>query len=224
MLFRSGFKTAGVLPEFTPEQVKNEPMLFGAAEWFAHEKGGPITAAFLDKLHEGYGEGNRWVIDSRVHMLKEGWYPCIPGWHTDDLPRDPRFFGGQPEIFHPSYKAEHVLAFVDAGTGSATEFVLDCFQINEDYVKESLAEGMTVYGAIDAKLERFKATYGGLITRIAPDRTLVRFGWQDFHRGRPATGTGWRFFIRATRYSPRFPVNELRQQVQVYLPALNAGW
>jgi len=30
----------------------------------------------------------RYVVDSKIHMLMPGQYPCIPNWHYDMVPRD----------------------------------------------------------------------------------------------------------------------------------------
>jgi len=44
-----------------------------------------------------------------------------------------------------------------------------------------------------------------------------------FHRGTPATGNGWRFFLRAMTNTPQKANNEIRKQVNVYIEA-EAGW
>lgn len=48
---------------------------------------------------------------------------------------------------------------------------------------------------------------------------------EDYHRAIPATGSGWRFFLRASVNTlTRGPLNEIRNQVQVYLPSEHLGW
>lgn len=65
--------------------IKNEKMFFNSDLVFAYENGGPITKSFIDNLPEEWKTNS--VFDSRVHMLMPGWYPAIPGWHHDDVPR-----------------------------------------------------------------------------------------------------------------------------------------
>src|SRR5262249_36308588 len=103
--FDSRFSLCGRVPPFTPEQVKAEPTFFAAGIDFARRHGGPITHAVLDALPDDWRAAGL-VIDSRTHLLMPGWFPCIPGWHLDDVPRTRS--DGQPEHRNPAYWAEHV--------------------------------------------------------------------------------------------------------------------
>ncbi len=67
--------------KYNKSDLKSEPMLFRATREFARFVGGPLTKAFLNAL-----DWEDCLIDSRVHMLMPGMYPCIPGWHHDDVP------------------------------------------------------------------------------------------------------------------------------------------
>src|SRR5262245_43743261 len=109
LTFDSRFHLVGSLPPFAPSQVKAEPMFFAAGGDFARRHGGPITQAVLAALPADW-RSCPLVIDSRVHMLMPGWYPCIPGWHLDDVPRTRS--DGQPEHRCPAYRAEHILCVV----------------------------------------------------------------------------------------------------------------
>lgn len=54
---------------------------------------------------------------------------------------------------------------------------------------------------------------------------LYEFDARDYHRAIPATGSGWRFFLRASVNTlTKGPLNEIRNQVQVYLPSEHLGW
>src|ERR1700749_4013133 len=68
------------------EVLKNEPMFFNSDLNFAYEAGGPATRSFIDALPDGW-KAEPAVIDTRVHMLMPGWFPAIPGFHHDDVPR-----------------------------------------------------------------------------------------------------------------------------------------
>lgn len=198
------------LNAFSQEQVKAEPMLFSADWEFAEKHGGPITRQFLEVLDAKGWRGA--IFDSRTHMLMSGWYPCIPGWHLDDVPRTRK--DGQPDHANPRYKAEHVMAVV--GDASLTEF------INNRVELEDVPEGKgVVYGVWNEQLRRCLHPND---IRVARDREVIAFDWQTFHRGVPAIKSGWRFFIRASRNTERKFTNEIRSQVQVYLPAPEAGW
>lgn len=62
-------------------------MFYRADMGFAWKHGGPITQDFLGLLPQDWYDSPV-TIDSRVHMLMPGWYPCIPGMHHDDIPPD----------------------------------------------------------------------------------------------------------------------------------------
>jgi hypothetical protein len=194
--------------------VKNEPMLFNSDADFAFENGGPITRAFVQSLRS-YGFDERMescVIDSRVHMLMRGWYPCIPGWHIDDFHRPD---GNQPDYLHLPENMAHVCCIV--GDCSRTEFLDRSVRLTKP------EEGEKVYGSFNKQIRA--AIENGAVRSTPIDAgRLVRFGGSDFHRGVAATHSGWRWFARATFGSTRVPSNEIRRQVQVYLPELEAGW
>jgi len=194
--------------------VKNEPMLFSCNLYHARKFGGGITNVFIKELLKRFDTiPNDLIFDSRVHMLMKGWYPCIPGFHHDDVPRSRK--DGQPNYYNPEYRSKHCLMLV--GKGSATQFALgeadfpDILPGEKYYKKwhpivcEYLQRGC---------LESYTANYGDLI--YFDDRT--------WHQGTPAIEDGWRFFIRASWNTHRIPTNEQRKQVQIYLENPMEGW
>lgn len=210
--FNSRTTGGAVLPEATEKEIKDEPMLFKCNGEYAMELGGRLTHLFLSALPEDW-KNTPILIDSRSHMLMPGWFPCIPGWHHDDVPRERA--DGQPDYIDPSYYAEHVMALW--GDASLTEFAIgeetfDDVPMGGVYYREWHSE-------VELMIQRKQ-----LIRTIANQRQLIFFNWQTWHQGTPATKSGWRFFIRATRYSKAKPSNEIRHQAQVYLPAPMAGW
>ena len=223
--FKSDFELVAVASDAVPNDdatVKNEPMLFNNDLEHAQVNGGPITQAFLSLLPVDWHRVPL-VIDSRVHMLMPGWYPCIPGWHHDDVPRVRS--DGQPEYEASTDRSEHILMLVNAQL-APTEFAVG------RGVYEVPPVGRTIYEDWHLEVEK-RIDEGQLSVYGAPDRTLLKMNDRTWHRGVPARSAGWRFFIRASRYynemgepiarrNPR--TNEIRRQVQVYMSAVDAGW
>lgn len=206
----------------TDNVVKNEPMLFNNDLRGAEKNGGVITQLFIEALPEDW-KNVPLVIDSRVHMLMPDWYPCIPGWHHDDVPRVRS--DGQPEYEAPTDRSEHILMLVNAHL-APTEFAIGKTQFDVP------ALGETIYEKWHCAVEEYIAARL-LETVSVPDKTLMKFNDRSWHRGVAATGNGWRFFIRASRYwdaegniiaRRNERTNEIRKQVQIYMSAENAGW
>jgi hypothetical protein len=209
-MFKPTIRQVGRIKGTAPVHVlKDEPMLFSASVEFAMEHGGPLTKAFLSSF-EDEALAEAWVIDTKVHMLMPGWWPCIPGWHHDDVVRSRE--DGQPNYEDPRWEEPvHRLVVVDNGTDSHTEFLTEPIQL------EIPAEGV-IYREWDAIIGDRRR-----IKRVEPG-VVYEFGTSDFHRGVPAKGNGWRFFARASRNTTRTFLNEIRSQTQVYLSYPEAGW
>ena len=103
--FASCAQLGEYLPQFTQLEVKNEPMLWQCDRKFAYENGGPITRAFLDAIKKT-NLADDLIIDTRTHMLMPGWWPAIPGYHHDDVPRTRA--DKQPNYENPEYKSENI--------------------------------------------------------------------------------------------------------------------
>lgn len=194
--------------------IPKEIMLFNSSINFAWEKGGPITRSFIDKLPEEY-KGDNAVFDSRVNMLMEGMYPCIPGYHQDDVPRSS--ITGQPSYKNMPYKSRHILGLVNAEVSPTifAEGEVDFPEIENGRVFEEYH-----------KMVLDKIGSGELITVKAKDRTLYEFDYQSFHSGTIAVDSGWRWFGRVSIDTDRAKIktNIIRTQVQVYMDNLNMGW
>lgn len=201
-----------VVKAYNDKLIKNEPMMYSANKEFAYDNGGPLTKQFIEKLSATWKDD--FIIDSRVHMLMPGWYPCIPGWHHDDVPRS--LENGQPNYYNPEYHAEHCMMLL--GDCSLTSFASGKQQfqdvVGENYYKVWNDE-------VDKMINEKKLRL--LKSEIIVNR-LVFFDCHTWHRGNAATKDGWRFFIRASRNTNRPFHNEIRRQVQVYLNALTEGW
>ena len=214
-VFNSQISLGDSLPDFTQDQIKSEVMLFSADYHFAKQVAGPLTLAFLDALPEDWKEAKDLIIDSRVHMLmKDFFYPCIPGFHHDDVPR--RASDGQPDYFNPAYRSEHVMALVN-GNICPTRFALG------EATFPDVEPGEVYYRVWHPMVEE-KIKSGELISQDAVSNRLIFFNDRTWHEGVIAREDGWRWFIRASRQTHRKTTNEIRRQVQVYLQKPMAGW
>jgi len=210
----------GKMRDWSQQDIKDEPMLFNCDWYNAVTLGSNLTNDFLCELPDDWFNGPL-VIDSRVHMLMPGWHTCIPGFHHDDVPRT--LANGQPNYGDDQIRSEHILALV-GGDICPTEFALGkyTFDIPEENVYKHL------HGEVDTLCNE------GVLSRFkVPSNKLVMFDDRAWHQGTEAVGNGWRFFIRASRHfapdgtrvqRPGKLANEVRKQVQVYMPAPFDGW
>jgi len=204
------------------KDIKNEPMFFNSSFEYARANGGPITKSFLEALPIGWQKDV--VFDSRCHMLMPGWYPAIPGWHHDDVPRGAIPPGqhfltaGQPDYETPRYYSEHIMGLVNAEV-CPTQFASGVCTMN------AVPEGELIYRQWNTEIENYIAS-GVLKLSEAKSNTLYFFDWQSFHTGRKAVSNGWRWFGRISRNTERTKTctNEIRKQVQVYLEFPMEGW
>lgn len=215
----------GELPDFDPLTVEEEPQFFSADIAYALDKGGPITRAFIGLLPAHILDNPNAVFDSRVHMLMEGWYPCIPGWHLDDIPRTR--LDKQPNHANPHYRAEHILALV--GNCSRTAFLKGIIRLQDvpDGMlgEQGVCPETSIYGKWHKEIEALLyVSEGRVVEEYAPERRLIHFNDQSFHRGSPATHSGWRWFGRISWNTERAIYNKIRTQTQVYLPVPEQGW
>lgn len=218
------------LPAESQFAIKNEPMLFNCDFSHALEMGGRLTREFLGRLPVAWQQ-DMTVIDSRVHMLMPGWYPCIPGWHHDDVIRNRE--DGQPNYLQTEYRSEHIMALWNADI-CPTLFAPG----DQRFVIPPI--GKVIYEIWHDVMEK-KVADNQILTYKAPDRTLIYFNDRTWHRGTAAIANGFRFFIRASRYYRLHEghklgditqvitrgnerTNEIRRQSQVYMSAENAGW
>ena len=220
--FFSGVAVVGNFQGNWPQEtIKNEPMFFNASLDFAIEHGGPITRDFISSLPSGWNEA---VLDSRVHMLMPGWYPAIPGYHHDDIPRPIIPVGqhfvtaGQPDYDNPRYYTEHIMGLAN-GDICPTVFALG------HCTMPAVSEGGLIYRQWHLEVEKL-LTAKVMQHWECPSGKFVYFDWQTFHSGSKAKTNGWRWFCRITRNSERCKTitNEIRQQVQVYLEFPMEGW
>lgn len=202
--------------DYPQEVVKNEPMLFNCDRESAYKLGGVITKNFMDNLPENWKDCDI-VVDSRVHMLMPKWYPCIPGFHHDDVPRNKDQYG-QPNYLTPEYDSVHLMGLVN-GDICPTQFALGQIYLELPEPHETVYEHW--HKAVDA------ACNSGRMFRVSTESgAYTQFTNNSFHQGVEAVGNGWRWFIRVSKNTDRTKncTNELRRQVQVYLENPIQGW
>ena len=216
MIFDSHVRELGDFYHQFPESVvKNEPMFFNCDLEYAYKHGGDITRQFLDHLPHDW----KWddpVLDSRVHMLMPHWYPCIPGWHHDDVPRSTPT--KQPNYTNPEYHASHLMGLVN-GDICPTMFVEGRVEVSEPDINKTIYH--VWHKEVQEQVDSLKVD-----TRSATSGRYIEFDCNAFHTGTPAVSNGWRWFIRLSRDTDRtkFITNETRRQVQVYLEDPTQGW
>lgn len=201
------------LKTYTEDQLKYEPMLFNCDWEAAYVMGNEPTRLFLLSLPSDW-HNSKTIIDSRVHMLMPGWYPCIPGYHHDDVPRERQ--DGQPEYLNPSYRSDHAMILYN-GSICPTEFATGKAEFSD------IPLGEVFYKHWHNEVMQKIAT-GELTKLSAPENTMIFFNDRTWHQGVPAVKNGWRLFIRASKNTGRKATNEIRKQVQVYLENLTEGW
>ena len=199
-----------------PESViKNETMFFRSSLVFAaSQPSNELTQNFIDQLPSDWHTDDV-ILDSRVHMLMPGWWPCIPGWHLDDVPRTR--CDGQPDHVNPIYRAEHAMAIV--GNCSVTEFATGHCELYEPGL------GQIIYKEWNVRIDDLVRT-GALHKHTVEPARILFFDWQSFHRGSKAIATNsrWRWFCRVSRCTQLDARNEVRRQVNVYMENPTEGW
>lgn len=223
--FHSDFKQLGGFAKYIDNsEIKGEPMFFNSSLEFAFDKGGPITRSFIENLPYGDFRSKFAVFDSRVHMLMPGWYPAIPGWHHDDVPRAEIPTGqhfitaGQPDYDNMAYRSKHILGLVNADV-CPTEFIRGVCKMSKCQPEELIYRKW--HEEIEGMISRNKIDKHSTL-----DRTLYEFDWQTFHTGTKAVKNGWRWFGRVSTDTDRSKkiTNEIRVNAQVYLEFPMEGW
>ncbi len=214
MIINSNIQIGPVLKSFDEKDIKYEPMMFSCTWNYAYENGGEPTKLFLLSLPSEL-HNDRTIVDSRVHMLMKGWFPCIPGFHHDDVPRG-KNNNGQPEYYNPSYRSNHAMVLYN-GDICPTEFALGETEFSNPENHE------IVYKEWHKEVE-CKIREGSLSSLSCPNNTIIFFDDRSWHQGVKAVDNGWRLFIRASWNTDRKPVNEIRRQVQVYMENPMEGW
>lgn len=190
-------------------------MFFNCDLEFAYKHGNEITRSFLDSLPSDWTSCNP-VLDSRVHMLMKGWFPCIPGWHHDDVPRNTPT--GQPNYINPEYQSEHLCCLINSEI-CPTNFLIGEIEVSDPN------QNIVQYNVWDAEIQQMRNEKELNIVEVKSG-VLYQFDNNSFHTGTRAINDGWRWFVRLSRNTDiqKTITNEIRRQVQVYVDPMKSGW
>ncbi|QSM01156.1 hypothetical protein SEA_NANOSMITE_132 [Mycobacterium phage Nanosmite] len=187
--------------------------------------GGPLIRQCLEQAPI-VGDREHILVDAKVSMLMPGWWPAIPGWHTDGVPRysvtdktvTPANWG-KPSLplqaerhlegYMPRYHTIHV------GNDCPTEFLDGLLRLPIDHDEDE-----EMYAEMTRKINGCST----LRTLKAPEGQWMSWDWWNIHQATQATRRGWRLLIRVTE-SDMPPVDSdfIRAQNQVYVPK-EFGW
>jgi len=198
--------TAYVLDQFDVlplgSVLREEVSMYQASPAFVHDVAGPLTRKFLSAAFVLA----RWtpeemlnsIIDVRVHQLQAGYYPAIPGYHLDWMPRKNK--GADVDL---SVIPERKNIVLIVGETSLTEFV----DSEVSYLGPNAQ-----FKDYNVMLKRYAATHH------VESGQLVHFTSEDWHRPVPAEGNEWRYLARISTGMGIQPANQVRSQSQVYIP------
>jgi hypothetical protein len=211
IIFESNIKRLGLyMNKFSQNEIKNEVMFYRSSYSFVKKNCGPIMKDFLSKVPKKFLKNC--LIDSRSHMLMEGFWPCIPGWHHDDVPRT--LPSGQPNYRHVANKARFITALVNSSI-CPTEFLVGKMILPDIKTK--------IYNKWDPIINKQIKNKTVESVKSTSDE-LIYFDNNTMHQCTRATSFGWRWFVRLTINSTLKPENEMRPQVQIYLNDYTIGW
>ncbi len=196
------------------EELRGLPQFFRADLDMVYRLGGPHLRRLMSMPEVGRWTWRYVSVDSRLHMLMGGMWPCIPGWHCDDFYRPPAT-APSPDLENVCTRAPSVHASIVFGGCSLTEFLAEPLT----WTPRPRDPRGPLYRRADAFIRSRRRK-----TIVVKPGEIWRFSPLTWHRGNPATRNGWRYFLRITGSEHYEPRNELRTQTQVYLTEPFAGW
>ncbi|GAB6989579.1 hypothetical protein [Paenibacillus pini] len=218
---RNPLKFGNVIEQPTLELVKNTPQLWNASLEDALKYGGELTKSAIGAMNLKF-DCKHIIVDTKIHMLMKGFYPAIPSWHTDGVPRGEELkpdSKGDPNITAQENMSPSRFHLLVTGEGCLTDFVTQPTIL--DVPNEPTTE---LYRNVHDQIEN---QIDDLSIITIPSCTVVEWDWWNIHRGVKAQKHEWRYLIRATETDHMKPQIDLRQilrtQIQVYVPE-SFGW
>lgn len=219
---RNGYKLGKKINQPTQEEVKSTPSLWNASLDDALKYGGDLTREAIGAMNLRH-DRKHIVVDTKVSMLLPGFYPAIPGWHTDGVPRGSKLkpeSKGTPNIHAQEMLSDTRFHLIVTGSGCLTKF---CKQKDVELDINRLPD----FGLYKSITNQMKEKESALDIVEAPSCTAVEFDWWELHTAQQAKKPEWRFLIRVTETDHTEPQSDLRQiirtQQQVYVPEV-FGW
>lgn len=208
------------------DAVESSPSLRRASIENALLFGGPLVRAALQTCPLR-GNTPHVLVDTKVTFLMPGWFPAIPGWHTDGVPRGMRkdpAGTGEPDLIEqerlsmlgiiPSF---HTVAF---GASSLPRFLAEPLDLD-------LAHGQDreLYAEMSRLVEETVLPDSGPDALVPYEEgQWLTWDWWNIHSATPASERGWRLLLRVTESSvPPSDTGFVRPQNQVYVPT-RIGW
>lgn len=211
-----------VVENVSGEAVESTPVLRRPSLENAVMYGGPLMRELLETVPL-VGDKNYITVDTKVTLLMPGWYPAIPGWHTDGVPRGEELLPdakGKPRLDKQSELPKNVPHYhvISVGLDSPTEFVNQPFELDIENFDNS-----DLYKELTQKVNPLVAD--GKLEVVSLSDAWVSWDWWNVHRAIPADKTGWRLLIRVTESDVLKPRTKdfIRPQSQVYVP-VDFGW
>lgn len=205
------------------EVIKNTLALWNCDLDTAVKYGGELTRAALGAM-DLRGDRKHIIVDTKTHMLMPGFYPGIPGWHTDGVPRGPErnpAAKADPDIFAQEEMESEAPRFHLLVTGTVCPTMFDLTPNRKLSVADS--PDPSLYKIIT---EQMNNNSGGIKYETHPS-TVYEWDWWQLHTAQAAKAHGWRFLIRVTEtdhFEPQTDLSKIiRTQQQVYVPEA-FGW
>lgn len=208
--FHSSFLTLGGVPHFTQAQIAREPVPDRCTPTWLATHGGPIAKAFVAALPEAWRAPEADVfVHGRINELSPGFSPCLAGWHIDGTSRINKRPDGAPDLLNPGRMVENIVCCV--GPTATTGFLIGKVDMPVPPLNHKPVPAKSVMQRL-----LYDAMRAGQLTQVqVPPYTLAQFTFGDYHGCRPATGPGWRFFIKAMRNRADIPRNQFVRNGQI---------
>lgn len=220
---RTMLGTGGKIEDPSDEVIKNTPALWKCDLETAMRYGGELTREALGAM-DLRGDHKNIVVDTKTHMLMPGFYPGIPGWHTDGVPRGPErnpAAKADPDIFAQEEMEDERPRFHLLVTGTVCPTLFDITPERKLNVPDK--PDASLYKVIS---EQMKQADDGVRFESEPS-TVYEWDWWQLHTAQAAKSHGWRFLIRVTEtnhFEPQTDISKIiRTQQQVYVPEA-FGW
>ncbi|QIG58270.1 hypothetical protein SEA_SKOG_118 [Gordonia phage Skog] len=207
--------------DFSQSWIEATPNLQRASLDKAVLFGGPLVREILETAPI-VGDKPFIFVDTKVTLLMGGWYPAIPGWHTDGVPRginkDPQAIAGpslKAQLAEPNRNAPRYHTMI-VGYPCLTEFLTE--PIDLDLIHD---EDEKLYSEMTRRVNQMYPTLDTIRPEVGQWAT---WDWWNIHRATASNGRGWRLLMRITEgITPPLETGFLRAQSQVYVPE-NFGW